>query len=61
MSEEPGWVLDASAFLCYALSEPGSKVVEAALLDTAAITAVNFAEVLSRYADHGQPCETILR
>jgi ribonuclease VapC len=45
-------VLDASAILCVMLQEKGSDKVEP-LLDTAVISAVNFAEVFSKLRDRG--------
>lgn len=51
-------VLDASAILAYLLDEPGAELVEEAIGSGAAISAVNWAEVLSVYAqggrDHGR-------
>ncbi len=46
-------VLDASALLAYLQGEPGSEVVEKALAEGAAISAVNYAEVLSKLSDAG--------
>ena len=43
-------VLDASAIMAYLLDEPGSSHVEAAIGSGAIISAVNWAEVLSVYA-----------
>lgn len=48
-----GSVLDASALLAYVLNEPGARRVLAALRSGAAISAANWAEVLSRLADLG--------
>lgn len=45
-------VLDASALLAVAFSEPGSEVVEA-VLEGAQVSAVNFSEVLSKVVDRG--------
>ena len=54
-----GAVLDASALLAYLLNEPGSAVVDAMLAEGAAISAVNYAEVLSRMGDRGdEPAAT---
>jgi PIN domain nuclease of toxin-antitoxin system len=44
-------VLDASAFLAFMLDEPGAEVVQDALTGGAVLSAVNFAESLSRLAD----------
>jgi PIN domain nuclease of toxin-antitoxin system len=46
-------VLDASALLAYLHDEPGSGVVQSALEDGAAISALNLAEVLSKLVDSG--------
>jgi ribonuclease VapC len=48
-------VLDASALLAYLRDEPGALPVEAALTQGAAMSAVNWAEVLSKVADVDQP------
>jgi|DewCreStandDraft_2_1066082.scaffolds.fasta_scaffold03093_9 PIN domain nuclease of toxin-antitoxin system len=54
MSDAPvGAVLDASALLAYLQGEPGSDLVEVALAAGAVISAVNYAEVLSRLGDAG--------
>ncbi len=53
----PGTVLDASALLAYLLLEPGWEAVAAALMDPCAISAVNYAETLSKLSDHGQDVE----
>lgn len=45
-------VLDASALLAVAFSEPGSEGVEA-VLEGAHVSAVNFSEVLSKVVDRG--------
>ena len=50
----PKAVLDASALLAFLFEEPGVELVTAALADTCAISAVNFAEVLSKLSDRGQ-------
>jgi ribonuclease VapC len=47
------FVLDASAFLAYLQNEAGSSVVEAALLQRASMSVVNWIEVLSKVADLG--------
>ncbi len=41
------WVLDASALLAYLKAEPGQEVVKAAMSD-AAISSVNWAEVVQK-------------
>ena len=50
-------VLDASAALAYMFAEPGAAAVDAAM-DGAFMSAVNWAEVLSRLAREGLPLET---
>ncbi len=45
--------LDASAFLAYLLGEPGGEEVRDAIGGGAVISAVNWAEVLSKLADVG--------
>ncbi len=53
-------VLDASALLAFLLDEPGADVVEHAILEGAAISTVNMAEVLTCQADlGGEPGFTI--
>lgn len=47
-------VLDASATLAYLQREPGGAAVVDAIVDGAAISAVNWAEVLSKLAEGGQ-------
>lgn len=51
---QPAAVLDASALLAWLHLEPGALVVRAALDNTAAISVVNWAEVLIKLADLGQ-------
>lgn len=54
MSDGAGFVLNASALLAYLLAEPGGDVVRDALAEQAAVmSAVNWAEVLSRLASAG--------
>ena len=48
-------VLDASAFLAYLRDEPGALVVETALANGTAMSAVNWAEVLSKVAEVDTP------
>jgi len=48
-----GAVLDASALLTYLLGEPGSERLTEALAASAVISAVNWAEVLSKMSDFG--------
>lgn len=55
-------VLDASALIAYLNDEPGSDLVESALTTGACISAVNWAEVLSKVArDGGDPDALRLR
>jgi ribonuclease VapC len=55
------YVLDASAFLAYLHDEPGSALVEAALLQGAVMSFVNWAEVLSKVADRGNDPQALVR
>jgi len=48
-----GSVVDASALLAYLLGEPGSAAIRAALAAGAAMSIVNYAEVLTRLGDSG--------
>jgi PIN domain nuclease of toxin-antitoxin system len=47
-------VLDASALLAWLQDEPGAQLVDTALAAGAAMSAVNWAEVLSKAAEAGQ-------
>lgn len=49
------WVLDASALLALLNNEPGAEQVMAALLEGAAISAVNLSEVTAKLSDVGMP------
>lgn len=53
-------VLDASALLAYLYEEPGADIVEQALGDGGMISAVNWAEVLSKTADIGVSPEILV-
>lgn len=54
MSDGAGFALDASGLLAHLLAEPGGEVVRDALAEQAAVmSAVNWAEVLSRLASAG--------
>jgi ribonuclease VapC len=55
------FVLDASAFLAYLHNEPGSSVVEMALLQGAAMSVVNWIEVLSKVADRGDDPQVLVQ
>ncbi len=59
MSPDPIAVLDASALLAYLQGEPGADAVADALLQTAAISAVNWAETLSKLAERGQDPDAV--
>ncbi len=50
----PAWVFDASALLAWALREPGFERAARALAMGAAVSAVNWAETLSKLADVNQ-------
>lgn len=54
MGDAAGSVLDASALLAYLHEEPGAMAVEEALAAGAIMSAVNYAEVLSRLSDAGE-------
>jgi ribonuclease VapC len=54
VSAGPDCVLDAPALLAFLREEPGADAVEGALEAGAAISAVNWAEVLSRTAEVGE-------
>ena len=54
MNGDPAFVLDASALLAYVQDEPGADHVEKALARQVAISAANWAEVLSKLAERGQ-------
>lgn len=58
MDEAATAVLDASALLAYLQGEAGSEVVQEALAAGAAISVVNYAEVLSRLGDAGEEPRT---
>lgn len=52
-------ILDASAVLALLAEEPGAELVEEALAESASISAVNLAEIVSNLSDHGMPTEEI--
>lgn len=58
MKGTPACVLDSSALLAYLWDEPGTDTVELALQNDAAISAVNWTEVLSKLADAGNDPDT---
>ncbi len=53
-------VADASALLAFLHDEAGADAVGTALEAGVAISAVNLAEVLSKFVDHGTPVDTSL-
>jgi ribonuclease VapC len=59
MSQEPDLVLDASALLAYLRDEPGIDEVGRALRQRAAISSVNWAEVLSKLVDFGYDASAV--
>ena len=59
MSEKPTSVLDASALLAYLQDEPGAFLVAEALVQGAVMSAVNWAEVLSKLAERGQDPDAV--
>jgi ribonuclease VapC len=54
-------VLDASALLAYIDDEPGADTVEERLPDGVLMSAVNWAEVLSKLAERGVPVDRLRR
>jgi ribonuclease VapC len=54
-------VLDVSAFLAYLRNEAGASAVEAALLQGAFISVINWAEVLSKVADLGNDPQALMQ
>ena len=54
-------VLDASALLSYVRDEPGAEAVDRALEEGAFVSAVNWAEALSKMAERGQAPEDTVR
>jgi len=61
VSQHPEIVLDSSAFLAYLFSEPGAELVKQSLAGSAAMSAVNFAETLSKMSDLGQDVDEAVR
>ena len=53
-------VLDASAMLAYLHGEPGAQVVAEAFIDGAFMSALNWAEVLTKFAEEGQNPEELV-
>ncbi|MEX0272500.1 type II toxin-antitoxin system VapC family toxin [Leptolyngbyaceae cyanobacterium UHCC 1019] len=54
MTVQATTVLDASALLAYLQGEVGADIVATALIQGAAISAINWAETLSKLAERGQ-------
>ena len=59
MSLAPTVVLDASALLAYLQGEPGSDLVATALTQGTTLSAVNWAEVLSKLSERGKPPQDV--
>lgn len=55
--EGPAWVLDASALLAHLNDERGAALVREAMAHGAAISVVNWTEVLSKLAERGEDPE----
>jgi len=53
-------VLDASALLAFLLNEPGASRVEESLDRGALMSAINWAEVLSKLVDRGEDADTVV-
>ena len=53
------WVLDASAVLAYLHGEPGAGTVSEAMAEVSVVSAANWAEVLSKFADEGEDPDAI--
>lgn len=62
MTSAPAVVLDASAMLAFLRNEPGRERVARALAGAAAVSALNWAEVMARLIDLGaDPSEIVAR
>jgi PIN domain nuclease of toxin-antitoxin system len=59
MALQATWILDASALLAFLHGEPGAEVVADALNQGALISAVNWAEVLTKLAELGETPEAV--
>jgi ribonuclease VapC len=57
---QPTSILDASALLAYLQGESGASVVANALTQGSLISAVNWAETLSKLAERGQNPDTVI-
>ncbi|NCJ05292.1 PIN domain-containing protein [Synechococcales cyanobacterium C] len=60
MSLSPTFVLDASALLAYLQGEAGSDLVATALTQGTALSAVNWAEVLSKLLERGKQPQDVV-
>jgi len=60
VSQNPCAVLDASALLAYLQGEPGSDRLADILVQGAVISAINWAETLSKLAERGQDPDMII-
>jgi ribonuclease VapC len=58
-SRQPEVVLDASALLAHIDDEPGAETVREAIVNGAAISIVNWIEVLSKLAERGEDPEPV--
>jgi ribonuclease VapC len=56
---KPEAVLDASALIAHIDDEPGSEIVREAMANGAAISVINWIEVLSKFAERGADPEQI--
>jgi ribonuclease VapC len=56
-SKQPEVVLDASALLAHIDDEPGAEAVREAIVNGAAISIINWIEVLSKLAERGEDPE----
>jgi len=54
-------VLDASAFLAYLGNEPGAEKVEHCIAGGVCLSAINWAEVLSKLSDRGQSVQSVVK
>lgn len=61
MTGGPTVVLDSSALLAFLQDEPGAEAVEGALAKRAAMSAANWAEVLTKMADAGVRPQEVTR
>ena len=61
MTVTAAFVLDASALLAYLGDESGADIVESALMQGSVISAVNWAETLTKLAERGRDPDTVTR